>query len=214
MHSYLTVVAAANRLPRIESGGGLAARRTARHTVHLVSAAATPLGGDTITVRLIVEPGAALRLRSAAAALALPGPATRDSHAAWRIEVAGELDVDLEPTIVAADARHLCSTALQLHDSGAVRLRERVQIGRSGERHGFWSGALRVDRDHRPLLRHRIDLGAGSLADDVLSAPRATISEFRYPAAPPSGAEAQGWTVLELAGGGTLSTRQTDLLTG
>ena len=34
-------------------------------TVHLVSAAATPLGGDSVSVRIVVEPGALLRVRSA-----------------------------------------------------------------------------------------------------------------------------------------------------
>ncbi len=32
------------------------------------------------------------------------------------------------------------------------------------------------------LLRHRVGLGAGSLADDVIAAPRAAISGLRYPA--------------------------------
>ncbi|MEB3032731.1 urease accessory protein UreD [[Mycobacterium] nativiensis] len=213
MHSRLTVIACPNRLPRIEFGGGLAARRTGPDTVHLVSAAATPLGGDVIEVRLIVESGARLMLRSAAATVVLPGAATLTSHADWQIEVAGELDIDLEPTIVAADARHACLTALHLHDGGSARLRERVQVGRSGERQGFWSGTLRVDRNHRPLLRHRLDLGAGSLSDDVLYAPRATVSEFRYPAICSTASADPRWTVLALAGGGTLSTRQDDLLT-
>jgi len=35
--------------------------------------------------------------------------------------------------------------------------------------------------DGTPLLRHRIELGAGSLADDELEAPRACVSELRYP---------------------------------
>ena len=52
-------------------------------TVHLVSAAATPLGGDTISVRVVVEAGARLRLRSVAATVALPGAATLESHAIW-----------------------------------------------------------------------------------------------------------------------------------
>ncbi|MEB3068989.1 urease accessory protein UreD [[Mycobacterium] vasticus] len=213
MHSRVTVVACPHRLPRIEFGGGLAARRTGADTVHLVSAAATPLGGDVIEIRLIVEPGARLTLRSAAATVVLPGATTLTSHANWQIEAAGELYVDLEPTIVAADARHASVTTVHLDDHGSVRLRERVQIGRTGERQGFWSGTLRVDRNHRPLLRHRMDLGAGSLSDDVLHAPRATISEFRYPAACSDAESDPRATLLALAGGGTLSTRQDELLT-
>ncbi|MEM6106829.1 urease accessory protein UreD [Mycobacterium sp. 050272] len=213
MHSEVVLVASRDRWPRIQWGGGIQARCTAPDTVHLVSAAATPLGGDTISIRVVVETGAVLKLRSAAATVALPGPKTPTSQSDWSIEVSGSLDVDLEPTVVAADARHISTVALILRDDGRVRFRERVQIGRCNEREGFWSGSLRADRHDRPLLRHRVDLGAGSVADDSIAAPRATVSELCYPAAEftemPSVA-----TVLELAGGGTLSTWQADRLVG
>jgi len=213
MRSELLVVVSPNRLPRIECrGGGVTARCTTPDTVHLVSAAATPLGGDAIDIRVVVEPGARLKIRSAAATVALPGPATPTSHAQWTLEVAGDLDFDLEPTVVAADARHLSGISLRLHDEGSIRLRERVQIGRFGEREGFWSGALRADRNDRPLTRHRVELGAGSLADDALCAPRANVSELCYPATTSVVPADAGTTVLALAGGGTLSTWQGDRL--
>ena len=60
MHSEVAIAASPGRLPRIEARGGLAARCTEPDTVHLVSAAATPLGGDTLTVRVVVEAGARL----------------------------------------------------------------------------------------------------------------------------------------------------------
>lgn len=216
MRSEVVLVASAGRLPSIQCrGGGIQARCTATDTVHLVSAAAMPLGGDTIDIRVVVEPGARLRLRSAAATVALPGASTPTSHARWVIEVSGSLDVDLEPTVVAGPARHLSSVALSLHDEGLVRFRERVQIGRCGEREGFWSGSLHADRDDLPLLRHRVELGAGSLADDDISAPRAAVNELRYPATSfETTAIDEGSTVLELAGGGTLSTWQADRLAG
>ena len=216
MHCFVMVVARPDRLPRIHCrGGGLTARCTAPDTVHLLSAAATPLGGDTIDVRVVVERDAVLNLRSAAATLALPGPDSPTSRARWEIEVAGSLDVDLEPTVVAAAARHLSSVNLRVHDDGRVRLRERVQIGRCDEGQGFWSGCLHADNDGRPLLRHRMELGAGSAADDVISAPRASINELRYPTtglAPP--ASSDDWTVLALARGGTLRTWQGERLAG
>jgi len=215
MHSEVLLVASGHRLPRIECSGGIAARCTAPDTVHLVSAAAIPLGGDTINIRILVEPGGVLKLRSAAGTVALPGAKTTTSHASWHIEVSGSLDVDLEPTVVAADARHLSSGTLKLHDDSEVRFRERVQIGRYNEREGFWSGSLHADCDDRPLLRHRVELGAGSLADDAISAPRACVNELRYPAtAFADTAIAAGSTVLALAGGGTLSTWQAERLTG
>ncbi|BBX96499.1 urease accessory protein UreD [Mycobacterium lacus] len=214
MLSRVVLVASRNRLPRIHCRGGLTARCTAPHTAHLVSAAAIPLGGDTIDIRVIVERGALLRLRSAAATVALPGTRSRTSHARWEIDVTGTLDVDLEPTVVAAAARHLSRVALRLHGDGRVRFRERVQIGRCDEREGFWSGSLHADRNDRPLLRHRVELGAESSADDILAAPRATISELRYPATAFTDAIDAGSTILALADGGTLSTWQADRLTG
>jgi urease accessory protein len=204
MRSDVLIVACPDRPPRIECSGGLAGRRTETDTVHLVSSAATPLGGDAIHIRLIVEPGARLRVRSAAATVALPGALTAESHAFWTLEVAGELDVDPQPTVVAADSRHLTSTRVALHDAGRVRLRERIQIGRSGERQGFWSGALHADVDGSPLLRHRVELGNGSVADDEIGAPLACISEMNFPN---SDVKMAGMP-LALAAGGCLSTWQ------
>ncbi|QEN14154.1 urease accessory protein UreD [Mycolicibacterium sp. ELW1] len=204
MHSDVVVVAQPGRLPRIECRGALAARHTEPDTVHLVSAAATPLGGDVISIRIIVEPGARLRLRSAAATVALPGAATTDSHACWHIEACGELDLDLEPTIVAANARHISELAVGVGDAARLRIRERVQIGRTGEREGFWSGAMRADVAGVPLLRHRVELGPSSVADDALGTPLACVSELRYPE---PATDAAGVT-LALAAGGSLSTWQ------
>ena len=208
MRSDVLLVACRDRQPRIECGGGVAARRTEPETVHLVSAAATPIGGDVIHIRVVVEAGARLRVRTAAATVTLPGSATLESHALWTYEVAGDLDVDPQPTVVAATSRHFTSTRLQLTGSGRIRLRERVQIGRSDERQGFWSGSLHADVDGAPLLRHRIELGNGSVADDALGTPMACISEFRYPE---TEVATQG-VALSLAGGGSLSTWQGDRL--
>ncbi|NTY60586.1 urease accessory protein UreD [Mycolicibacterium sphagni] len=204
MRSDVLVVAQPGRRPRIECHGGLAARHTEPDTVHLVSAAATPLGGDTISIRLIVEPGARLRLRSAAATVALPGAATTESRACWHIENAGELDLDPEPTVVAADARHLSELTVCAADTSRLRIRERVQIGRTGEHEGFWSGALCADVAGTPLLRHRVELGPGSVADDALGTPLACVSELRYP----EPADDAAGVTLALAAGGSISTWQ------
>jgi urease accessory protein len=204
MRSDVLLVACRDRQPRIESAGGIAARRTEPDTVHLVSTAATPLGGDAISIRVVVEAGARLRVRTAAATVTLPGSTTPESHAFWTLEVAGDLDIDPQPTVVAAASRHFTSTRLELTESGRVRLRERIQIGRSDERPGFWSGSLHADVDASPLLRHRIELGNGSVADDELGVPLACISELHYP---DSDVETAGVT-LALAGGGCLSTWQ------
>ena len=208
MLSDVLIVARPDRAPSIECAGGVAARRTDADTVHLVSAAATPLGGDTIRVRVVVEPGARLRVRSAAATMAMPGTATMESRASWELEVAGDLDLDPQPTIVAGQARHLSTIRLTLTGEGRARLRERVQIGRSYERQGFWSGSMHADIDGAPLLRHRVELGIGSVTDDELGTPMACVSELRYP---DTAFDATG-TLLELAAGGCLATWQGERL--
>lgn len=208
MRSDVLLVACRDRQPHIECRGAVAARRTEPDTVHLVSAAATPLGGDAIHIRVVVEAGTRLRVRTAAATVTLPGAMTPESHAFWTLEVAGDLDVDPQPTVVAATSRHFTSTRLELAGSGRVRLRERIQIGRTDERQGFWSGSLHADADGSPLLRHRIELGSGSVADDALGTPMACISEFHYP---DSDVETEG-IALALAGGGCLSTWQGERL--
>jgi urease accessory protein len=208
VRSDVLIVASGDRPPRIECTGGLAGRRTEPETVHLVSSAATPLGGDAIHVRLVVESGARLRVRTAAASVTLPGANTAESHAFWTLDVAGDLDVDPQPTVVAATSRHFTSTRLNLMASGRVRLRERIQIGRSGERQGFWSGSLHADVDGSPLLRHRIEIGNGSVTDDELGAPMACISELHYP---DSDIDTAGIPLM-LAGGGCLATWQGERL--
>lgn len=208
MRSDVLIVARPDRSPHLEASGGLAARRTEPDTVHLVSSAATPLGGDSIHVRLVVESGARLKLRTAAATVTLPGMNTTDSHANWTLDIAGELDLDPQPTIVAATSRHFATTLVNLTGSGSLRLVERVQIGRTGESQGFWSGSLSADINGKPLLRHRIELGRGAAAHDELAAPLASVSELHYPRAD---VQTAGVT-LALAGGGCLSTWQGDRL--
>jgi len=204
MRSDVLIVASPARRPKIECSGGLAARRTEPDTVHLVSAAATPLGGDIIHIRVVVERGARLRMRTVAATVALPGALTPESHAFWTLEVEGDLDLDPQPTVVAATSRHVTATRLEMSRDARIRLRERIQIGRSDERHGFWSGSLHADVDGAPLLRHRVELGRGSVADDELGTPLACVSELHYPE---TDVDTVG-TPLQLARGGCLSTWQ------
>jgi len=209
MRSEVLVIARPGRLPHLDYRGGIAARSTLPDTVHLLSTLATPLGGDTISVRVVVEPEARLVLRSVSATLALPGGDHTTSHSRFELEVEGSLDMDLEPTVVAADSRHLSTVTLQVGDVGQIRLRERAQIGRCHESgQGFWSDSLHADLCDGPLLRHHIEMGA----DAEIVSPRAYIGELRYPA------DAVDWplqtaaTIVELPAGGLLATWQGDRL--
>ncbi|MFC9963117.1 urease accessory protein UreD [Nocardia ignorata] len=208
MRTELSIVAAPGRLPRIEAIGGLAGRHTGADTVHLIGTAATPLGGDELDIRVVVLPGARLVVRSVAATIALPSVANPRSSARWHFEVGAEaeLDFDPEPTIVAGGAHHHAVTTVALGAGARVRLRERVQLGRSGEDGGGWRGDLIADVGEVPLVRHRLELGAGASTDDRLRGPRALDSELIYPDERPAWSDGLDTVRLPLAAGGSLAT--------
>ncbi|MFC8182329.1 MULTISPECIES: urease accessory protein UreD [Nocardiaceae] len=212
MRTELLIVASAERSPRIISSGGLSGRLTGPDTVHMIGTAATPLGGDEMRIRVEVGKGASLTVHSVAATLALPSATTPESHSWWSFHVddGGTLLFDPEPMIVAADARHHSRTDVRFSDSGSIHIRERIQIGRAGERAGSWCGTVVSDVDCgggriRPHLRHRVELGAGTSGHDVISAPMAMSSTIRFPddRSPEAG---RSWVRMPLAAGGTLST--------
>ena len=60
-------------------------------------------------------------------------------------------------------------------------LRERVQIGRLDEVAGQWASSMHCDVGGRPLLRHRVELGEGTVAHDGLSAPMSMSARTRSP---------------------------------
>ncbi|WP_194824736.1 urease accessory protein UreD [Nocardia sp. XZ_19_231] len=214
MRTELSIVAAPGRLPRIDAVGGLAGRHTGVDTVHLIGTAATPLGGDELDITIVVRPGARLVVRSVAATIALPGVATMLSNAHWRFDIGegAELDFDPEPTIVAGGAHHHTVTTVRVAPDARLRLRERVQVGRSGEDGGGWRGDLLADVGEVPLLRHRLELGAGASTDDRLTAPRALDSELVYPDDRPVWSGSVDEVRLPLAAGGSLATRTTSRL--
>ncbi len=103
------------RLPVQRSQAPLVLRRTA-DAVYLVSGAAGPLGGDTLELRIEVRAGATLRLRTVAAAVALPGRYGEESRLTVTATVGpgARLEYLPEPTVAADGARP--------RPAGAVRL--------------------------------------------------------------------------------------------
>jgi urease accessory protein len=164
-------------LPVIRASGQLAVRRTGADTVHLVATAFGPLGGDDVEIRLVVEEGATLRVRSVAAAVALPA---RDggapSASTVRATVDGVLDLRLEPTVVAAGAHHVASVVARLSAGAEMTTAEQVLLGRSGEPPGRWTGTTRIEREDVPVLHTTVGLGPGAAAWAPPVAPRAYVS--------------------------------------
>jgi urease accessory protein len=164
-------------LPVVRASGQLAVRRTGPTTVHLVATAFGPLGGDDADIRLVVEEGAILTVRSVAAAVALPARhGDRPSAQRTVATVHGTLDLRLEPTVVAAGAHHLTELQAGLGPEGRLSATEQVLLGRAGEEPGRWTGTTRVERDGRPLVHTTVGLGPGQPAWLPPVAPRAYAS--------------------------------------
>ena len=147
------------RLPVQRSQAPLILRRTPE-AVYLVGGAAGPLGGDVLELRIEVREGAALRLRTAAAAVALPGRDGRESVFSVIISVAGgaRLEYRPEPTVAADGARHRTEIQVDLAAGAALVLRDEVILGRHGERGGACRTRLRADLAGVPLLRHELQV--------------------------------------------------------
>lgn len=147
-------------------GPALAVRRTGvpgspLAQVHLLGAAAGPMGGDEVEIRIRVGPGAVLDVRAVAASVVLPGRDRVRSHLLLDIQVAvgGLLTCTLSPVVVTGAAEHESTTRVRLVGDGQVRLVERVRLGRHDEAGGWWRGRVDVTRDGAPVLRQTTTLG-------------------------------------------------------
>ncbi|WP_106258756.1 urease accessory protein UreD [Actinomadura rubrobrunea] len=155
------------RCTRLRSDGPLALRETAEG-VHLVGAAAGPLGGDVLELDVAVGPGARLAVRSAAAALVLPGDGTSRLTVRARVGPGARLDFAPEPTVAAAGCDHRSAAEIALAEDATLRWREEIVLGRHGERPGRLRGRLDVAIGRTPLLRHELRVGDGHGARAVL----------------------------------------------
>ena len=147
------------RLPVLRSQAPLILRRTA-DAVYVVGGAAGPLGGDVLDLRIEVREGAALRVRTVAAAVALPGRNGQESVLSVTLAVAagGRLEYLPEPTVAADGARHRTDIRVDLAAGAALVLRDEMVLGRHGERGGACRTRLRADLAGVPLLRHEVDV--------------------------------------------------------
>ena len=165
------------RLPVQRSQAPLILRRTPE-AVYLASGAAGPLGGDTLELRIEVRAGTRLRLRTVAAAVALPGRYGQESRLTVTATVGAGAGLEYlpEPTVAADGARHCTELSVQLAADAELVLRDEVLLGRHGERGGACRTRLTVDRAGRPLLRHELDVSGtdpAGLGPAVLAGHRA-----------------------------------------
>ena len=150
-----------SRLACLRSEGPLVLRPTSGSVVHLVGGAGGPLGGDVLTIEIVVGPGAELTLRTVAAAVVLPGPAPSTVEIDARVGEGGRLWWLPEPTVAAAGCDHRSRARISVAAGARLVWREELVGGRHGEVGGSVSSRMSVDLDGRPLLRHQLDVGPG-----------------------------------------------------
>jgi urease accessory protein len=165
------------RLPVLASQVPLVLRRTP-DAVYVIGGAAGPIGGDELSLRISVAEGAFLRVRTAAASIALPGPDGVESVLNVSIDVGagGRLEYLPEPVVVSAGARHATVITVTLAEGASLLLRDEVLLGRHGEDGGAARSVLRADYAGRPLLRQALEVSGAddaSLGPAVLAAHRA-----------------------------------------
>ncbi|MDT0445689.1 urease accessory protein UreD [Streptomyces johnsoniae] len=212
-------------LPVLRSEAPLALRRTRAAgpwaQVAVVGAMSAPLGGDRLRLTAEVAAGAALRVGSAAATLALPGrapsePATYDT--ALAVGEGGELRWLPEPVISARGSELHTTTRVDLAAGARLVLREEQVLGRAGEEPGRLRARLTVRRDGRPLFDQQLAFGPGTPGWDggaVLGGHRAVgqllVVDPRLADAPAEARSLGGTAVLTpLAGPGALVTAVAD----
>jgi urease accessory protein len=151
----------ATRLAVLRSEPPLVLRRTGPAQVHLVGAAAGPLGGDHLRLDVEVGPGARLCLRTVAASIALPD---RSGHAS-RIQIhatvapGGQLTWLPEPLIAASGCRHVTVSTVELAAGAALHWRDELVCGRHGEPSGDVRLGTAVHLAGRPLCQHELAVG-------------------------------------------------------
>ena len=207
------------RLPVLASQVPLVLRRTP-DAVYVVGGAAGPIGGDELSLRISVGPGAFLRVRTAAASIALPGPDGLESvlRITAQVEAGGRLEYLPEPVVVSAGARHATIITATLAEGAALLLRDELLLGRDGEDGGAARSVLRVDYAGRPLLRQALEVSGTDpafLGPAVLAGHRAVGNLLRVsaetgtgplPRSVPGSKASPEVAVMPLAGPGVLLT--------
>ncbi|WP_393055051.1 urease accessory protein UreD [Streptomyces sp. LN549] len=159
----------ATTLPVLESEGPLALRRTratlpgaARVTV--VGAMSAPLGGDRLAIEARAGRGTRLTVDSAAATVALPGPAAAAARydIVLNVEEGAELNWLPEQLISAHGSELKMATVVELAATARMVLREEQILGRYGETTGTLLSRLTVRRAGRPLLDQQLAYGPGA----------------------------------------------------
>ncbi|MBT2229496.1 urease accessory protein UreD [Nonomuraea sp. NEAU-A123] len=159
---------------RLSSAPPLTLRQTGPRTVHLVSTAAGPLGGDRLELDLDIAPGTSLEVGSVASTLVLPGDGESVMVITARVGAGASLRFAPQPTVLAAGCFHRLVVRLTLAAGAHVFWREEIVFGRYGEAPGRCHARFDATYDGRPLLRQEYTVG-----DPALGASPAVYGDAR-----------------------------------
>ena len=124
--------------------------------VMVAGSAASPVGGDRLSLDVVVGAGATLDLGTVAATMVWPGAEPGRSEMATSC-VVGErahLDWHPEPTVSVVGSDHLITTHVDLASTATCRLIDELSLGRHGEPSGALEWRMRVERGGRVLVHH------------------------------------------------------------
>jgi urease accessory protein len=158
------VTPSGTRVTALRSEAPLVLRET-HDALYVVGGAGGPLGGDEVELCLDVEPGASLRVCSAAATLAQPGPHGGCSmmRTCRRVGEGATLTWQPEPLVSVRGSHHVIETAVDLAPGAFLELVEELVLGRWGEESGRVTSRLRVARCGHPVLVHDLDTGGDAI---------------------------------------------------
>lgn len=129
--------------------------------VMVAGSAASPVGGDQLSLDVVVGRGATLDLGTVAATMVWPGAEPGRSQMATSC-VVGErahLDWHPEPTVSVAGSDHIITTHVELAATATCRLIDELSLGRHGEPSGALEWRTRVERGGRVLVHHAEQFG-------------------------------------------------------
>jgi urease accessory protein len=139
----------------VRSEPPFAIRRCGERVI-VVGSAASPVGGDRLSLDVVVGAGAALDLGTSAATLVWPGaePARSTMSTSCVVGERAHLDWRAEPTVSVAGSDHAITTRVELSATATCRLVDELSLGRHGEPSGALGWELRVERGGRVLVHH------------------------------------------------------------
>ena len=207
------------RLAALRSEAPLVLRPTPAG-VYLAGGAAGPLGGDRLALDVAVGPGAALTIRSAAAAVVLPGPSSlRPSILEIDATVAPGASLRWlpEPVVAARGCRHRILVRVRVATGGAVVWRDELVLGRHDEEGGSVVSRMSLDVGGRPVLRHALAAGdefpswsSAAVGAGARSVGSLVVVDPSWASSPPPAAAAGACAVLPLAGPAAQVTAMAD----